>query len=116
MAWTQIQSCGVVALLCGAWNLFGDLCFLDFYLAHMTFEDFGSINSVSRPGKLFNFALNWPLQLAQAGARRSQMWAISCTLVPASLPGPPSVRTRPWHVGALGFFRPPPRLRKLQKR
>ena len=40
---------------------------------------------------------------------------ISNTLVPASVPGPPSVRTRPWHVAPLAYP-PPPRLRKLLKR
>jgi hypothetical protein len=39
--------------------------------------------------------------------RRGQRSAISGTLVLASVPGPTSVRTRPWHVGAPGLSRPP---------
>ena len=73
MAWTPVQKCGVVALLCGAWNLFGDLCFMDFYHAHMTFEGFGTIDSVSRPGNLFTE--EWLLQLAQAGGWCYPVWA-----------------------------------------
>ena len=73
MPWTLVQKCGMVALLCGAWNLFGDLCFMDFYLAHMTFKDFGTIDSVSRSGNLFN--KDWPLRLAQAGGWMYPVWA-----------------------------------------
>ena len=77
MVWTPVQQCGVVALLCSAWNLFGDLCYIDFYLAHMTFEGFGTIDSVSRPGNLFNFNEEWPLQLAQAGGWMYPVWAFA---------------------------------------
>ena len=38
--------------------------------------------------------------------------AISGTLAFASVPGPTSVRTRPWHVGAPGLFLPLPSLKK----
>ena len=75
MVWTPVQQCGLVALLCGAWNLFGDLCFMDFYMTHMTFDGFGTINNVSQPGNLFNFNENWPLQLAQAGGWMYPVWA-----------------------------------------
>ena len=43
-----VRQCGLVALLCGAWNLLGDLCFMDFYLAHMSFEGFGTIDMVRK--------------------------------------------------------------------
>ena len=75
MVWTPVQQCGLVALLCGAWNLFADLCYMDFYFAHMTFDGFGKIDSVSRPGNLFNFNENWPLQLAQASGWMYPVWA-----------------------------------------
>ena len=39
--------------------------------------------------------------------RRGQSSTISGTLAVASVPGPTSVRTRPWHVGAPGLSRPP---------
>ena len=39
--------------------------------------------------------------------RRGQSLAISCTLFPASVPGPTSVRTRPWHVVVPGLSRAP---------
>ena len=74
-AW-PVRQCGLVALLCGAWNLFGDLCFMDFYLAHMSFEGFGTIDMVSRPGKFFDFNEDWPLQLAQASGWMYPVWAV----------------------------------------
>ena len=77
MAWTPVQQCGFVALLCSAWNLFADLCYMDFYFAHMTFEGFGTIDSVSRPGNLFNFNETWPLQLAQASGWMYPVWAFA---------------------------------------
>ena len=55
------------SLFCGAWNFVGDLCNIDFHLAHLTFEEFGGVDRVPRPSKFFNFNENWPLQLAQAG-------------------------------------------------
>ena len=79
MAWTLVQQCFLVSLFCGAWNLFGDLCYMDFYFAHMTFEGFGTIDSVSRPGNLINFNENWPLQLAQAGGWMYPAWAFATT-------------------------------------
>ena len=40
--------------------------------------------------------------------RRGLGSAIRNTFAFASVPGPTSVRTRPWHVGAPGLSRPPP--------
>lgn len=77
MAWTTVQLCGLVSVLCGAWNLFGDLAFMDFYHGHMTFEGFGTIRNVSRPGALFNFNRKWPLQVAQASGWMYPVWAIT---------------------------------------
>ena len=80
MGWTPIQLCGVVALACAAWNLFGDLYFLDFYLAHMDFKGFGTIDRVWRRTRLGNFAFDfdakWPLQLAQAGGWMYPVWRV----------------------------------------
>ena len=75
MAWTPIQVCGVASLLCSALNLFGDLCYIDFYIAEMTFSGFGMINSVARPGNLFNFNESWPLQLSAASGWMYPIWA-----------------------------------------
>lgn len=74
------QLCLAVALLCGAWNLYGDVCFIDFYLAHMTFDGFGTVASTPRPGNLFDFSKSrWPLQLAQAGGWMYPLWAyVTC--------------------------------------
>ena len=52
------------------------------------------------------------------GASGAPTWlefAINCTLALPSAPGPPSVRTRPWHVGAPGLSRPSPTLKKAVK-
>ena len=43
----------------------------------MTFEGFGTIDRVSRPGNLFNFNEAWPLQLAQAGGWMYPVWAFA---------------------------------------
>ena len=75
MILTRIQLCSVVAVICGVWNLFGDLCFMDFYFAHMNFDGFGTIDTESRPGHLFDFNRDWPLQLAQAGGWMYPIWA-----------------------------------------
>ena len=75
MAWTPIQLCGVASLLCSALNLFGDLCYIDFYIAEMTLEGFGRINSAARPGNLFNFNESWPLQLSAASGWMYPIWA-----------------------------------------
>ena len=59
------------------------------------------------------------LQMARAHQepRRGQSLSISCMLFRTSVPGPTSVRARPWHVGAPGLSRPPsPTLKKAGKR
>ena len=76
MILTPIRLCSVVAVVCGLWNLFGDLYFMDFYLAHMNFEGFGTIDTVSRPGHLFDLRREWTLQLAQAGGWMYPIWAV----------------------------------------
>ena len=47
--------------------------------------------------------------------RRGQSSTSSNTLAVASVPGPTSVRTRPWHVGAPGLSRFLPTLKKAAK-
>ena len=49
---------------------------MDFYLAQMSFEGFGTIDMVSRPGKFFDFNEDWPLQLAQASGWMYPVWAV----------------------------------------
>jgi len=73
---TPIRICAALALVCSIWNLFGDICFIDFYLAHMNFESFGTIDKVSRPGKLFDFSQDWPLLVSQAGGWMYPVWAM----------------------------------------
>ena len=68
-----------MALVCGIWNLFGDICFIDFYLAHMNFDAFGAINNVSQPGNLFDFNQEWPLLVAQAGGWMYPVWVMATT-------------------------------------
>ena len=77
MPWTTLQRCGVVGLLCSALNLFADLCFMDFYFAHFTFEGLGTIDRTSREGNLFDFDAAWPLQLAQASGWMYPVWALA---------------------------------------
>jgi len=86
---SPIRKCFAVALICAIWNLFGDICFIDFYLAQMNFDDFGAIDSESRPGNLFDFDHDWPLQLAQAGGWMYPIWAI-VTIYPLYLGLEPS--------------------------
>uniref|UniRef100_A0A7S2A3E7 Uncharacterized protein n=1 Tax=Ditylum brightwellii TaxID=49249 RepID=A0A7S2A3E7_9STRA len=81
---TPIQTCAAVALVCSIWNLFGDICFIDFYLAHMNFDAFGAIDNVSRPGNLFDFDKDWPLLVAQAGGWMYPVWAMA-TIYPLYL-------------------------------
>lgn len=73
---TPIQTCAAVALVCGIWNLFGDFYFIDFYLAQMNFDGFGTIDTVSRDGNLFDFNQDWSLRVAQAGGWMYPIWAM----------------------------------------
>ena len=72
-----MQLCGIVAVACGILNLFADLCFIDFYLAQMTFVGFGTFDGESRPGNLFDFNADWPLKLAQASGWMYPVWAMA---------------------------------------
>lgn len=76
MSWTPIQVCASVALFCSIWNLFGDIYFIDFYLAQMNFDGFGTIDTVSRSGNLFDLKQTWPLRVAQAGGWMYPIWAM----------------------------------------
>lgn len=76
---TPIQRCAAVSLICSIWNLFGDVCFIDFSLANMSSDGFGTINNEYRPSKLFDFSQNWPVQLAQAGGWMYPIWAVATT-------------------------------------
>lgn len=81
---TPIQTCAAVALVCSIWNLFGDICFLDFSLAYMNFDGdgtFGAIDQVSRPGNIFDFNQqhhqDLSLLISQAGGWMYPVWAIA---------------------------------------
>ena len=67
-----IVRCGF--LLCSALNL-PVIVHIDFYIAEMSREGFGAINSVARPGNLFNFNESWPLQLSAASGWMYPIWA-----------------------------------------
>ena len=84
MSFTPIQLCASVALVCSIWNLFGDIYFIDFYLAQMNFDGFGTIDTVSREGNLFDFKQSWSLSVAQAGGWMYPIWAIA-TIYPIYL-------------------------------
>lgn len=86
---TPIQTCAIVALICGIWNLFGDVCFIDFALSQMSGDGFGTIDYEWRPSNLFNFNQNWPMKLAQAGGWMYPVWAM-VTIYPLYLGLEPS--------------------------
>ena len=71
-SWTFIQLCGAVGLVCAAWNLFGDLYYLDFYTAHLSDQEFGLIRDPSELQRsyLFQFDANnwWVVFLAESGS------------------------------------------------
>ena len=78
MALTLVQSCGIIGLVCSLINLFGDIVFIDFYLAHMTFDGFGTFDSTSRFGNFFyDFQQGWQLRLAQATGWMYPIWAVA---------------------------------------
>lgn len=90
MTLTLIKTCGIVSLLCGLWNLYGDVYYLDFYIAHMSTDDgFAMVGSTLQPGNIFNFedsdgeksSFNsfW-LYLAQAGGWMYPIWAATTAL------------------------------------
>ena len=57
-------------------GIFGDVCFIDFYLSHNTFEDFGTI-AVLHPSDIFDFGKSWPVKLAQSGGWMYPIWALA---------------------------------------
>ncbi len=80
MALTLVQLCGFVSLICSLINLFGDICFLDFYLAHLNFDGFGTFDHTSRRGNFFDFQQEWQLRLAQATGWMYPIWAVATSL------------------------------------
>lgn len=87
---TPIQTCAVVALLCGIWNIFGDIYFMDFSIAYKVSFDgtFGAIDEM-KSGNLFDFNQKWPLLLSQAGGWMYPVWAM-VTIYPLYLGLEPS--------------------------
>lgn len=84
-SWTFLQTCGVVGVFCAAWNLFGDLYFLDFYTAHLSDQEFAMVRDNMQQGFLFNFNNNnnngWAVFVAQSGGWMYPVWAF-VTAVP----------------------------------
>mmetsp|Transcript_16762 Transcript_16762/g.22947 ORF Transcript_16762/g.22947 Transcript_16762/m.22947 type:complete len:205 (-) Transcript_16762:168-782(-) len=69
MTLSLVQKCGITSLLCSLWNLFGDIYFLDFYIAHMDDEKFAMVRPELRQGYIFSFEARsslWLMSLAQA--------------------------------------------------
>lgn len=79
-----VQTCGVIAVVCAAWNLFGDLYYMDFYNAYLSQEQFGKL--LEQPpsrgnGYLFNFNENsFSGYVAQAGSWMYPIWAAATVL------------------------------------
>lgn len=82
--WTLVQISGAIGLACSAWNLFGDLYFLDFYTAHLSNDEFGAIRDSSdlQAGYLFQFNSDnwWIIFLAQSGGWMYPIWAVATTV------------------------------------
>jgi len=81
--WTFIRTCGAVGLACAAWNLFGDLYYLDFYTAHLSNQEMGMIRDDLQAGYLFQFTNSnwWVVFIAQSGGWMYPIWAF-VTAVP----------------------------------
>jgi hypothetical protein len=76
----MIRICGGVSLVCAAWNLFGDLYYLDFYTAHLSSDAFGMISTTPQSGYMFDFTSNrtaWLVYLAQSGSWMYPFWAFA---------------------------------------
>lgn len=86
---TPIQTCAAVAIVCSLWNLFGDVCFIDFALAQMSGDGFGTVNNEYRQSIIFDFSQDWPVKLAQAGGWMYPIWAM-VTIYPLYLGLEPS--------------------------
>jgi len=82
---TLIQTCGAISLLCGLWNLYGDLYYLDFYTANLSMDEFAMVRpTMSKSGNIFSFDVAnynplW-LYVAQAGGWMYPIWAASTAL------------------------------------
>lgn len=81
--WTFVQSCGAVGVACAAWNLFGDLYYMDFYTVHLSDQEMGMLREDQQAGYLFQFnSSNWWIGwIAQSGGWMYPIWAF-VTVVP----------------------------------
>ena len=77
-----VRACCVVGFLCSAWNLFGDLYFMDFFTVHMREETFGMIREEKKSGYLFQFnpRNQWLVFLVQAGGWMYPIWAMTTAI------------------------------------
>lgn len=95
-SWTFIQICGAIGVACAAWNLLGDLYFLDISTAALSSEEFGKILMDKKDGYLFHFNSDnwWVIFLAQSGGWMYPIWAF-VTAVPLYMGlAPPSTQAK----------------------
>jgi len=66
----------------GAWNLLGDLYYMDFFTAHLSDEAFGMIQEEQQAGYLFQFhqGNQWLVFLVQAGGWMYPIWAMATAI------------------------------------
>ena len=78
-----IRVCCVVSLFCSAWNLLGDLYYLDFFKAYMVDDAFGVVRETLSQGHLFDFSSRnvWLSILVEAGGWMYPVWA-AVTVIP----------------------------------
>ena len=81
-SWSFVEQCGAIGVLCAAWNLLGDLYFMDFFTVHMKPDEFGAIADQSQSGYLFfdEESFGWAF-VAQSGGWMYPVWAF-VTAVP----------------------------------
>lgn len=79
---TLVRACCVVGVLCSAWNLLGDLYFMDFFTAFLSDEAFGMIRDEPQSGYLFSFDQNrlWWIYFVQAGGWMYPLWGVATAI------------------------------------
>eukprot|EP00542_Grammatophora_oceanica_P009053 CAMPEP_0194043358 /NCGR_PEP_ID=MMETSP0009_2-20130614/15009_1 /TAXON_ID=210454 /ORGANISM="Grammatophora oceanica, Strain CCMP 410" /LENGTH=127 /DNA_ID=CAMNT_0038687543 /DNA_START=478 /DNA_END=858 /DNA_ORIENTATION=+ len=98
-----VRNCGVVALICAAWNLLGDLYYMDFFTAHNSEDEFGMLRQDLQSEYLFNLVAvgsdfsckqeggcipSWPLSRSFHSTLDCKTNARSLVRGPASRPKP----------------------------
>ena len=82
-SFSAVRVCGAVSLFCSAWNLLGDLYYLDFFKAYMADDTFGVVRETLSQGRLFDFSSTnlWLSICVQAGGWMYPVWA-AVTVIP----------------------------------